>query len=68
MSSDTFWIAFGAIGSTAGFAAIAWQAYLTRETLKDNRESLALTRESVKVSERIAADGIRSRLDAQARR
>jgi hypothetical protein len=50
--SDTFWIGLGSIGSTLGFAAIAWQAYLTRET--------------VKVSQLIAADGIRSRLDAQA--
>lgn len=50
--SDTFWVALGSIGGTLGFGAIAWQGYLTRA--------------SVKVSQLIAADTIRGRLDAQA--
>lgn len=51
-TSDTFWIALGSIGSTAGFAVIAYQSYLTRV--------------AVRVSELIAADSVRSRLDSQA--
>jgi hypothetical protein len=61
-----FWVAFGSIGSTLGFFAIAWQAYLTREALQHSRTSVELTRESVKVSQLIATDAVRSRLDAQA--
>jgi hypothetical protein len=49
--SDTFWIALGAIGSTAAFFAIAYQSYETRV--------------AVKVSQLIAADAVRGRLDAQ---
>lgn len=50
--SDTFWVALGSIGTTLGFGAVAWQGYLTRS--------------SVKVSQLIAADAIRARLDSQA--
>ncbi|MCZ4101068.1 hypothetical protein [Streptomyces sp. H39-C1] len=50
--SDTFWVALGSIGATAGFFAIAWQAYLARADGKVNRL--------------IAADTIRARLDSQA--
>ncbi|MFB7429049.1 hypothetical protein ACFC0K_37825 [Streptomyces hydrogenans] len=50
--SETFWTAVGAIGGTLAFGGVIWQAQLTRRTLQ--------------VSELVAADAIRSRLDSQA--
>ncbi|MGW8768253.1 hypothetical protein ACWGN5_37905 [Streptomyces sp. NPDC055815] len=50
--SETFWTAVGAIGGTLAFGGVIWQANLTRQ--------------SVKVSQLMAADAIRSRLDSQA--
>lgn len=50
--SDTFWVALSSIGSTAAFGVLAWQGYLTRASLK--------------VSQLMTADAIRSRLDSQA--
>ncbi|MEW1583403.1 hypothetical protein AB0407_35810 [Streptomyces microflavus] len=50
--SETFWTAVGAIGGTLAFGGVIWQAYLTRGALT--------------VSQLMAADAIRSRLDSQA--
>lgn len=50
--SDTLWTAIGSIGTALGFAGVVWQGYLTRAALK--------------VSQLVAADAIRSRLDSQA--
>lgn len=50
--SETFWTAVGSIGGTLAFGGVVWQAVLTRESLK--------------VSQLMTADAIRSRLDSQA--
>jgi hypothetical protein len=50
--SDTFWVALGSIGGTLAFGGVVWQASLTRASLK--------------VSQLMTADAIRSRLDSQA--
>lgn len=50
--SSTFWDALGAIGGTLAFGGVVWQGYLTRASLK--------------VSQLMTADAIRSRLDSQA--
>ena len=50
--SDTFWVALSSIGSTAAFGVLAWQGYLNAASLK--------------VSQLMTADAIRSRLDSQA--
>ncbi|MFE5030031.1 hypothetical protein ACFRAO_43800 [Streptomyces sp. NPDC056656] len=50
--SDTFWVALGSIGGTLAFGGVVWQGYLTRASLK--------------VSQLMTADAIRSRLDSQA--
>ncbi|MFF3720535.1 hypothetical protein [Streptomyces prasinus] len=50
--SDTFWAALGSIGGTLAFGGVVWQGYLTRASLK--------------VSQLMTADAIRSRLDSQA--
>ncbi|MBK3584691.1 hypothetical protein JHN49_13490 [Streptomyces sp. MBT57] len=50
--SETFWTAVGAIGATLAFGGVIWQACLTRGALT--------------VSQLMAADAIRSRLDSQA--
>ncbi|WP_151775769.1 hypothetical protein [Streptomyces abyssomicinicus] len=52
--SETFWTAVGSIGTTSAFFVVAWQAYLTRKALR--------------VSELMAADATRSRLDSEAPR
>ena len=57
--SETFWTALGAIGGTLAFGGVVWQGYLTRQ-------QGYLTRESLKVSQLMTADAIRSRLDSQA--
>jgi hypothetical protein len=50
--SETFWTAVGAIGGTLAFGGVVWQAYLTRASLR--------------ISQLMTADAIRSRLDVQA--
>ncbi|KAB2977478.1 hypothetical protein F8R89_01175 [Streptomyces sp. SS1-1] len=50
--SETFWVALGSISTTLAFGFVAWQAYLTRQTLQ--------------VSQLMNADAIRGRLDSQA--
>ncbi|WP_181412119.1 hypothetical protein [Streptomyces griseorubiginosus] len=52
MSENNFWDAWGAIGNTLAFGAVVWQGYLMRASLK--------------VSQLMTADAIRSRLDSQA--
>ncbi|MEU9247506.1 hypothetical protein [Streptomyces sp. NPDC048385] len=50
--SDTFWTAVSAIGGVAAFAAITWQAVLTRSTLR--------------VTQDTALEAVRARLDSAA--
>ncbi|WP_345282722.1 hypothetical protein [Streptomyces gulbargensis] len=50
--SETFWTAVGAKGTTLASGGVIWQANLTRRALAFNQL--------------MAADAIRSRLDAQA--
>ncbi|MFD3728861.1 hypothetical protein [Streptomyces sp. NPDC058671] len=50
--SETFWTAVGAIGGSLAFGGVIWQARLTRQ--------------SVRISQLMTADAIRSRLDSQA--
>ncbi|MCI3277603.1 hypothetical protein [Streptomyces cylindrosporus] len=50
--SDTFWTALAAVCSIPALAGVFWQGYLTRGTLK--------------VTQLMAADAIRTRLDSQA--
>ncbi|MCX4993778.1 hypothetical protein [Streptomyces sp. NBC_00568] len=50
--SETSWVALGSIGTILAFGVVAWQGYLTRQSLK--------------VSQLMTVDAIRSRLDSQA--
>jgi hypothetical protein len=57
-----------AVVGSASLIAIAWQAWETRKTAGAARDSLEIGRASLKVSQQVAVEATKARLDARAPR